>query len=127
MLELLLLLLQNPDDMYAELLEQLDAVEGQLPLAAVSHIKPKDRGMEGDKDKEKQQERERQKEREKAQAAKAQLAARGGLYVLVCCMFGNVLLVLPPAKQRKEVIVPEVAETAKMTAFGGCLCEPQYR
>lgn len=70
---------QNPDDMYAELLEQLDAVEGQLPLAAVSHIKPKDRGMEGDKDKEKQQERERQKEREKAQAAKAQLAARGGL------------------------------------------------
>ncbi len=71
--------MQNPDDMYAELLEQLDAVEGQLPLAAVSHIKPKDRGMEGDKDKEKQQERERQKEREKAQAAKAQLAARGGL------------------------------------------------
>lgn len=75
----LVLLLQNPDDMYAELLEQLDVVEGQLPLAAVSHIKPKDRGMEGDKDKEKQQERERQKEREKAQAAKAQLAARGGL------------------------------------------------
>lgn len=70
---------QNPDDMYAELLEQLDAVEGQLPLAAVSHIKPKDRGAEGDKDKEKQQERERQKEREKAQAVKAQLAARGGL------------------------------------------------
>lgn len=73
---------ENPDDMYAELLEQLDAVEGQLPLAAVSHIKPKDRGMEGDKDKEKQQERERQKEREKAQAAKAQLAARGGLTMI---------------------------------------------
>lgn len=65
--------------MYAELLEQLDAVEGSLPLAAVSHIKPKERGAEGDKDKEKQQERERQKEREKAQAVKAQLAARGGL------------------------------------------------
>ena len=79
---------QTPDDMYAELLEQLDAVEGQLPLAAVSHIKPKDRGMEGDKDKEKQQERERQKEREKAQAAKAQLAARGGLYALICCVSG---------------------------------------
>ncbi|KAL0027322.1 hypothetical protein WJX79_000170 [Trebouxia sp. C0005] len=73
---------ENPDDMYAELLEQLDAVEGQLPLAAVSHIKPKDRGLEGDKDKEKQQERERQKEREKAQAAKAQLAARGGLPII---------------------------------------------
>lgn len=73
------MMLQNPDDMYAELLEQLDAVEGALPLAAVSHIKPKERGAEGDKDKEKQQERERQKEREKAQAAKAQLAARGGL------------------------------------------------
>ena len=71
--------MQNPDDMYAELLEQLDAVEGQLPLSAVSHIKPKERGAEGDKDKEKQQERERQKEREKAQAVKAQLAARGGL------------------------------------------------
>ena len=79
--------LQNPDDMYAELLEQLDAVEGQLPLAAVSHIKPKDRATEGDKDKEKQQERERQKEREKAQAAKAQLAARGGLYVLICLTY----------------------------------------
>lgn len=89
----LLLLLQNPDDMYAELLEQLDVVEGQLPLAAVSHIKPKDRGMEGDKDKEKQQERERQKEREKAQAAKAQLAARGGLYVLICCMSCRTLLI----------------------------------
>ena len=65
--------------MYAELLEQLDAVEGQLPLAAVSHIKPKDRNLEGDKDKEKQPERERQQEREKAQAAKAQLDSRGGL------------------------------------------------
>ena len=86
------LFLQNPDDMYAELLEQLDVVEGQLPLAAVSHIKPKDRGMEGDKDKEKQQERERQKEREKAQAAKAQLAARGGLYVLICCMSCSILM-----------------------------------
>lgn len=77
--------------MYAELLEQLDAVEGQLPLAAVSHIKPKDRGMDCDKDKEKQQERERQKEREKAQAAKAQLAARGGLYVLICCISSTVM------------------------------------
>ena len=100
--KLLLLLLQNPDDMYAELLEQLDAVEGQLPLAAVSHIKPKDRGMEGDKDKEKQQERERQKEREKAQAAKAQLAARGGLYVLICCMFDNVVMALPLANQERK-------------------------
>ena len=100
---LLLLLLQNPDDMYAELLEQLDAVEGQLPLAAVSHIKPKDRGMEGDKDKEKQQERERQKEREKAQAAKAQLAARGGLYALTCCMSGNVPVVLLSANYKRNI------------------------
>lgn len=87
--------MQNPDDMYAELLEQLDAVEGQLPLAAVSHIKPKDRGLEGDKDKEKQQERERQKEREKAQAAKAQLAARGGLCVLVSCIPCHAVLMVP--------------------------------
>ncbi|BDA45543.1 General negative regulator of transcription subunit 3 [Coccomyxa sp. Obi] len=74
---------ENPDEIYAEIVDQLDSLEAQIPVAmAVAHVKAKD-PKDKEKEKEKERERERQVERERAaaQAAKQQLAAQQGIKI----------------------------------------------
>ncbi|KAK9814381.1 hypothetical protein WJX72_004900 [[Myrmecia] bisecta] len=72
---------ENPDDLYAEMIDLLDGLEAQLPTTIVQHIGKTANPREKEKEKEKERERDRERERERAvaAAAKQQLAAHNGI------------------------------------------------
>mmetsp|Transcript_4548 Transcript_4548/g.9783 ORF Transcript_4548/g.9783 Transcript_4548/m.9783 type:complete len:769 (-) Transcript_4548:780-3086(-) len=72
----------NVDDMYAMLMDRLEAVEAAAPATVVTHGKHTTKGKEKEEaEKEREREKEREKERAAAAAAKAQLIAQGNTSV----------------------------------------------
>ena len=103
----------TPDDLYADVLEQLEAMSEAVVAAPPSHSKSaKDREAQKERDRE---ERERERQKAAALAAKAQLAAQGNSRLMTETEEDNKKLPTTPATVKLASATPSVSSMSSAT------------